>query len=343
MKKRSVLCIFLLSVAIMVLSGTTWAAGLEKPVELKFSHWMSPMHSLHTDVFTPWAKEVEEKTKGRVKITIYPGEALGKSKDHYEMAVNGISDISYIIQGYTPGRFPLSAAIELPFMVSSAKVGSQVLWELYPKYLKSEYPGVKVITLWTHGPGHVHMTNKLVKNLEDIKGIRLRSPGPQQTLILKEFGASPLTIPMPELYNALQRGMADGAVAPFSVLSDIKLYELMRYHTVANLYVMAMGIVMNQKAWDSLPPDIQSIIDGLSGARLAEIAGKSYDHADELGREAAKKVGAQIYTLDPAEMKRWADRIIPLNEKWVKDMETKGLPGAKILADAQSLCQKYSK
>jgi TRAP-type C4-dicarboxylate transport system substrate-binding protein len=187
------------------------------------------------------------------------------------------------------------------------------------------------------------MTKKLVKSLEDIKGIRLRSPGPQQTLILKEFGASPLTIPMPELYNALQRGMADGAVAPFSVLSDIKLYELMRHHTVANLYVMSMGIVMNQKVWDSLPPDIQKTMDELSGARLAEIAGKSYDRADQLGLEAAKKVGAEIYTLPPAEMKRWADLIIPLNEKWMKDTDAKGLPGTKILTDAQALCRKYSK
>ncbi len=337
---------FILSVLFLIVllaTGKLSYSQSSKPIELKLSHFMSPMHNLHVDVFAPFAKELEERTKGRVKITIYPGEALGKAKDHYDMVVHGITDIAIFIHGYTAGRFPLTSVIELPIGVPSAKVGSRVMWELYDKYLKSEHPGIKLLTLWTHGPGQIHMTKKPVKTLEDIKGLRIRSPGPQQTALLRELGISPLTIPIPELYDSLRRGMADGAVVPFSVVVDFKLFELIKYHTVVNLYVMSMGLAMNPKTWESLPPDVQKIVEDLSGPRMSEIAGASYDKYDQLGIEAAKKVKSEIYTIPPEENRRWLDKIKPLNDKWVVDMEAKGLPGRKIFEEARQLVEKYSK
>lgn len=343
MKGRFVLLAMVLFLVIFLAIEKPSYAQTAKPIELKLSHWMSPMHNLHVGVFTPFAKELEERTKGRVKITIYGGEALGKAKDHYDSAVNGITDIALFIQGYTAGRFPLTQVIELPIDVPSAKVGSRVIWELYEKYLEQEYPGVKLLTLWTHEPGHVHMSKKPVKTLEDIKGLRVRSPGPIQTALVRELGASPLTIPVPELYDALNRGMADGTVIGFSAVKDFKLFEVLKYHTISNLYVMTMGLAMNLKAWNSLPPDIQKIMEGLIGARLSEMAGNSFDKYDLLGKEEAKKAGAEIYTLPPEEKKRWEERVRPLNEKWVADMEAKGLPGRKIFEEARSLVVKYSK
>lgn len=343
MRKRFVLLAMVLFLVIFLAMGRSSYAQAVKPIELKLSHWMSPLHNLHVGVFTPFAKELEEQTKGRVKITIYGGEALGKAKDQYDSAVNGITDIALFIQGYTAGRFPLTQVIELPIDVPSAKVGSRVIWELYGKYLKQEYPGVKLLTLWTHEPGHVHMSKKPVKTLEDIKGLRLRSPGPIQTALVRELGASPLTMPVPELYDALNRGMADGTVIGFSAVKDFKLYEVLKYHTISNLYVMTMGLAMNLKSWNSLPPDIQKTMEGLIGAPLSEMAGNSFDKYDALGKEEAKRVGAEIYTLPPEEKKRWEDRIRPLNEKWVADMEAKGLPGKKIFEETRQLVAKYSK
>lgn len=343
MKGRILLSAISCLLFVFLTTGLSSAVAAEKVIELKLSHWMSPLHNLHVGVFTPFAKELEERTKGRVKITIYGGEALGKAKDQYDSAVNGISDIALFIQGYTSGRFPLTQVIELPIGVPSAKVGSRVIWELYEKHLRHEYPGVKLLTLWTHEPGHVHMSRKSVKTLEDIKGLRLRSPGPIQTVLVRELGASPITMPVPELYDALQRGMADGTVIGFSAVKDFKLYEVLRHHTLANLYVMTMGLAMNLKAWDSLPPDIQQIMEGLIGARLSEMAGNSFDKYDALGKEEAKRVGAEIYALPPAEKKRWDDRVRPLNEKWVADMEAKKLPGKKIFEEATQLVARYSK
>jgi TRAP-type C4-dicarboxylate transport system substrate-binding protein len=301
------------------------------------------MHNLHVDVFVPFAKEVEEKSKGKAKVTIYPGEALGKAKDHYDMAMHGITDIAFAIPGYTPGRFPLTAVIELPFLVPSAKIGSRVIWEIQQKYLQAEYPGVKMLSMWVHSPGHIHMTKKPVKTMEDINGLRLRSPGPMQIQVLRELGVSPLTIPIPELYDALQKGMADGAVLPFSGMVDFKLSDLIRYHTMANMYVMPMSLIMNPKMWDSLPGDVQKVILEAAGSRMSEMAGASYDTADLRGMDAAKKVNAQITTLSPEEKQRWIERSRPVSDKWIADMDAKGLPGKKVYEETRQLLEKHSK
>ncbi|MDI7260821.1 MAG: TRAP transporter substrate-binding protein [Thermodesulfobacteriota bacterium] len=343
MRKRSVLLAMVLFLVIFLAMGRSSYAQATKPIELKLSHWMSPMHNLHVDVFTPFAKELEERTKGRVKVTIFPGEALGKARDHYDLVSQGVVDIAYFIQGYTAGRFPLTTVLELPIGIPSGKVGSRVLWELYDKYLKPEYPGVKILTFFTHGPGHIHMSKKPIKTLEDIKGLRIRSPGPTQTALLRELGGSPLTIPMPDVYDALHKGMAEGAMAPFSPLLDLKLYEVTKFHTIANLYVMPMGLAMNPKVWAAIPPDIQKIIEELCGARMSEIAGANYDKYDLLGMDAAKKAKSEIISLSPEERKKWSARTSALGDKWIADIEAKGLPGKKVFEEASSLVEKYSK
>ncbi len=343
MKGKAVLFMMILFLTSLLTMEKFSYAQTPKPIELKLSHFLSPMHNTHTDVYVPFAKELEERTKGRVKVTIYPGEALGKSKDHYDMVMQGTVDMANFTPGLTAGRFPLTTVVELPIGISSAKAGSLITWELFNKYLKSEYSGVKILTFFTHGPGDIHMTKKPVRTLEDIKGLRIRSPGPTQTALLKELGASPLTMPIPDVYDALQKGMADGAVLAFSAIKDFKFYELIRHTTISRLYVMPMSVAINLKVWASLPPDIQKTIEELCGSRMAETAGISYDKYDEFGVEAAKKVKAEIIYLSPEERKRWDDKLKAFNEKWVASMEAKGLPGKKVFEEATSLVKKYSK
>jgi TRAP-type transport system periplasmic protein len=320
------------------------AQAQTKPIELKLSHFMSPMHNLHVDVFAPFTKEVEEKSKGRLKITIFPGEALGKARDHFDMVTTGVTDIAFVIPSYTAGRFPLSAVMEIPFLVPSSKIGSSVVWELSTKgYFNQEFQGARMLSFWTTGPGQIFMTKKLARTLDDIKGVRLRSPGPAQTALLRDLGISPLTIPIPELYDALQRGMADGAVAPLSAVVDFKLYEVVKNYTIANLYVTTMCLAMNQKAWSSLPPDLQKIIEEAAGSRASAAAGISYDNYDTKGLEAGRKTQGQIYNLPADERGRWMEKAKGQADKWVSDAEAKNLPGKKLYEEARALVQKYSK
>jgi TRAP-type C4-dicarboxylate transport system substrate-binding protein len=342
--KRTMILAGIIVFMLFIALESTCLAQAAKPVELKLSHFMSPMHNLHVDVFVPFAKEVEEKSKGRVKITVFPGEALGKARDHYDMVTTGVTDFAFVIPAYTAGRFPLSAVMELPFLVPNSKVGSRVAWELSTKgYFKKEFPGARMLSFWTTGPGNIFMIKKMAKTLDDIKGMRLRSPGPQQTILLRELGISPLTLPISETYEALQRGMADGAIGPLSTVVDFKLYEVVKYYTIVNIYATTMSLAMSEKAWNSLAPDIQKIIEDAAGSKMSAAAGASYDTYDQKGIEAGKKANGQVYTLPPDERKRWAEKVKGLNDKWVSDMEAKGLPGKKASEEARALVEKYSK
>ena len=142
----------------------------------------------------PWAADLEKRTNGRMKVMFYPSEALGKAKDHYDLVDRGIADLSDVPMVYMPGRFPLSSVLDLPLSIPSSKVGTRVGWELYDKYLRPEFPGVKIISYETNDPGHLFTTKKPVKTLADVKGMRLRVAGTWVTRTVKELGGSAVAI-----------------------------------------------------------------------------------------------------------------------------------------------------
>jgi TRAP-type C4-dicarboxylate transport system substrate-binding protein len=232
--------------------------------------------------------------------------------------------------------------MELPLGVPSAKVGTQVIGDLYDKYLKSEYPGVKMLSIWTIQPAQIFTTKKPIKTLEDLRGLRIRSPGPLQTITLKELGAAPISMPASDLYDALQRGMVDGGLFDFAALKGFRFVEVVKYSTLANLYVLPMVFAMNLKTWNSLPPDIQKILEELGGRRFAEENAKSFDRNNLVGQEAAKG-RVEITELSAEQKKLWGAKFKDVDEKWVADMDAKGLPGKKVYEDAVSLLKKYSK
>jgi TRAP-type transport system periplasmic protein len=317
------------------------AAAQDKPIELKFASWVGSAHGHHTQVLVPWAKMIEEKSGGRLKVTIYPGGTLGKPADHYDLVGNGIADMGFASPGYTPGRFPLISATELPLLFKTGKGGSQAVWSLYDKYFKGEFKDVKALWIWVHPPGQFHMAKKQVKVLEDLSGLKIRAATPMLTNMVKTLGAVPVSIPAPDTYTALERGTVDGTIFPWEAIWSFKLAEVLRHHTVVNLYVAPLVTIMNQKKYESLPPDLRKVIDDLSGAWGAEFTGAAWDKNELEGIAVAKKAGATIYTVPPEERQRWATRLKPVEEEWLKSMEAKGLPGRQLLNDLREAVKKY--
>jgi TRAP-type C4-dicarboxylate transport system substrate-binding protein len=317
------------------------AAAQDKPIELKFSSWVSTVHGHHTGVMAPWARMIEEKSRGRLKVTIFPGSTLGKPADHFDMAKNGIADIVFIAPGYTPGRFPMISVTELPLLFKSARGGSQAVWSLFDRYLKAEFKDVKVLWVWVHPPGHFHLAKKPVKVVEDLAGLKIRAGTPMLANMVKALGAIPVSIAAPETYNALERGVVDGTVFPWEAISSFKLAEVLKHHAAVNLYVAPLVTLMNQKRYDSLPPDLRKVIDDLAGAWGAEFTGRVWDQNENVGIEAIKKAGATIYQVPAEERQRWAARLKPVEDEWVKGMEAKGLPGRQFLADLREAIKKY--
>src|SRR5262245_3497888 len=299
----------------------------DKPIELKFSSWVGPAHGHHTGVMVPWAKMLEDKSGGRLKITIYPGSTLGKPADHYDMVVNGIADIAFTSPGYTPGRFPLISAAELPLLYKSGKGGSLATWSLYDKYFKNEFKDVKVLWIWVHPPGHFQLANKPVHKLEDLAGLKIRAATPMLVNMVKALGAIPVGIPAPDTYTALERGTVDGTIFPWEAIASFKLAEVLKHHAAVSLYASPLFTFMSQKKYDSLPPDLRKVIDEHSGAWGAEFTGAAWDKNELEGIAAIKKVGATIYTVPQEERQRWGMRLKSLEDDWIKSMEARSLPG----------------
>lgn len=317
------------------------AAAQDKPIELKFSSWVSTGHGHHRTVMAPWARMIEEKTGGRLKVTIYPGGTLGKPADHFDLVKSGIADMGFGTPGYTPGRFPLVSVAELPLLFKTAKGGSQAVWSLFDKYLEAEFEGVKVLWIWVHPPGQFHLARKPVHVLEDMAGLKIRAATPMTAAMIKSLGGTPVSLAAPETYNALERGVVDGTIFPWEAIAGFKLAEVVRHHTVVNLYVAPLFTIMNQKKYDSLPPDLRRVIDDLSGAWGAEFTGANWDKNEEDGIAAARKAGATIYTVPAEERQRWAARLRPVEDEWITSMEGKGLPGRQILHDLREAIKRF--
>ena len=305
-------------------------------IELKMSHFMPTKHVQHSKVMEPWAKKIGELTDGRVKVTIFPGGALGKPPQQYDNAVKGITDIAFGLQSYTSGRFPLTSALRLPFMVKSGEQGAKALWRTYEKYLRNEYKDVKVLWLFMHGPGQIYTTKKQVKTIDDLKGMKIRSPGPIMSKVVKQVGAVPVHMPITQVYTALERKTVDGVAAPWEIMRPFRFYEQCKYATVADIYSMTFFVVMNKKKYESLPPDIRKIIDDNSGLQMAITAGRAYDQADTPGKKLFEEKGGKIYQLPEAEKEKWMKSSMIIKTNWLKDMEAKGLPGKAVLDYAET-------
>lgn len=323
----------------MLLSVAAFGAGDCAAVELKMSHFMPTKHVQHK-VMAAWAERMGTLTDGKLEVTIFPGGALGKPPHQYDNAVKGITDIAFGLQSYTPGRFPLTSVMELPFLVPSGEVGARVLWRLYEKRLHREYQDTKVLWLFMHGPGQIFTTKKPVRTLEDLKGLKLRSPGPIMSDVIKALGAVPVTMPITQVYTGLERRTIDGVCGPWEIMPPFRLYEQCKYATEADIYSMTFFVVMNKGAYDELPADLKEALDANIGESMSIEAARAYDAGDAPARKMSVEKGMEVYVLPKAERGKWREMTAPVVEAWVEEMESKGLPGKEVRQESVELIDR---
>lgn len=307
-----------------------------KTIKLRMAHFVSTKHPQHK-VMAEWADTIGKLTNGRVDVKIFPGGALGKPPKQYDAAAKGVVDIAFGLQSYTTGRFPLTTFMDLPFMVKSAEEGATVLWKVYEKYLRDEYKDVKVLWMLVHGPGQIFTTKKEVKTIEDLKGLKICSSGAVIGRVLTKLGAVPVTSPITEFYEAMERGVTDGVAIPFEGMPPFRFHEVCKYSTVLNLYTTPFFVVMNKKKYESLPDDIKKIIDENSGLVWSAKAGKGYDMAGQKGLGLVKKKNMTINEIRGSEFEKWKALAMPIRDGWVKEMTSKGLPGDKVMKYAMEV------
>lgn len=332
MRKTSIIVatvVFLVGWMSSLTSSPPWA----KTIDLKFATGFSPKHTMQTKVFEPWAEKIGQMTDGKVKVTFFPGGALGKTPDHYDLAEKGITDISYTLHDYTPGRFPMTTVFELPFLIKSATSTSKAMWRLYEEFpeFRKEYDKVKTLALFCHPSGSFNTVKTPIRSLADLQGMKFRTASPHVTEALKIFGAIPVNMPVTETYTALERGVVEGTVLPWEGNFVFKLSELLKYGTETDFYTMTMLVVMNKRKWESLPEDVKKVIDETTGMAMSAEAGRVYDVTNEPMKQLCIKNGMQAIALPSAEKDKLESLTMPLRDQWVADMNKKGLPGQAVL------------
>lgn len=317
----------------------------EEPIKLRLSSFVPPMHFMNVQVLQPWIDMISKRTNAKVEIKNYAGGALGKPQDQYDMAVRGVADITWGILAYTPGRFPLVTVMELPFMSPDAEIGSRMVQRLYEKgAFGDEFKDVKMLALGMPPNMDLHTSKKLVKTIEDVKGMKIRTPSAMMGGLIKKWGGVPVAMPAPEVYMSLERGVIDAVFLDPLTLMGIKGNEVTKHHTRVGISTTVFFFVMNQKVWDGLPPEIQKVISELSGEYLgAELNGKKADQTVVGVYKKLEEAGQVVQVLPTAEIAVWEKSAEPAFGEWVEDMEKKGLPGKKVLEEALQVKSDLSK
>jgi TRAP-type C4-dicarboxylate transport system substrate-binding protein len=322
--------------------GATGPGAQPKVIELSYSIFFPPTH-IQCKTAAAWAREIEKRTNGRVKITIYPGGTLTNAQQCYEGVVNSISDLGMSCFAYTLGRFPLLEGLDLPLGYPNGTVATRIATELVEKYQPAEVANTHVLYIHAHGPGLL-ASKKAVKTLDDLKGLKVRATGLSQKVV-EALGGTPVAMPQPDTYESLQKGVVDATLCPIETLKGWKQGEVISSVTDATAvgYTTAMFVVMNKARWKTLPPEIQKVFTEVSREWVAK-HGQAWDQADAEGREFVKGLqpAREMITLAPQEQAKWKQAVQPVLNAYVAATKDKGLPGEQFLKDAQDLVAKYS-
>jgi TRAP-type transport system periplasmic protein len=300
---------------------------------LTFGHPFPALDPVQKNVWEPWVREVYEATDGAVDIEIHAGGALAPGPSVYEIVVAGAQDIGWTMPGYTPGRFPITQIIEAPFMFRDAAQGTEIAWTLWDEFeeFRAEYRDVRVLGIWAMDTGDLFLRDRPVRRLEDLAGLAIRAPSPLQSQALTAMGASPVSLPGPDVYDAVERGVIQGYKIANSATRPFDLGRTTRYRVACNCYTGAFVLVMNQGAWDRLPPEHQETLDRLTGREFSlRIAREHQRLADEVARDYWPAAGVETITLTEEEFARWRRAVQPVFDRWIEEREASGVPGRRM-------------
>jgi len=300
-----------------------------KPIELTFAQFQPAQH-FNNKLSESYAKEIEKRTNGRVKITVFSGGTLIAADKTYSGIVTGIADMGMSCMAYTRGKFPLSEVIDLPLGYKTGVAATKLINIFYEKFKPKEYDETEVMYFMAHSPGIVH-SKKPVYKLEDLKGQKIRCTGLAAKVVGK-LGGVPVAMPMGETYDAISRGVVDGSVAPQEALKGWRWGEVVNASTQSfgAGYSTGFFVVMNKQKWNSLPPDIQKVFREVN-KEWADKNGTAWDYYDNESRDWMISIGKKVIPLSAQENARWAALVQPLLGEYVENMKKQGLPGKEAL------------
>lgn len=309
-------------------------AAQAQTIELKLSHFVPPQHAFHKWV-VEWTKKIEDESKGRLKFTIYPnGQLVGPPNRQLDAARNGVADITFVLHGVTPGRYPMTELANLPFTWPSGGANvplmSQRMTELAPKYLAAEHTGLHILFMEMANPVVIY-SKVPVRKLEDFKGLKTRYASITNKELLDALGATPMLIPPQESQDALAKGIAQAAGFPHEAGLAYDLASVVKYAIEPPLASATFVLAMNPAKYDSLPPDLRVLLNKESGVAGAVSFGEAWQAREKFARDLeTSKKGLEIITLPDSEMAKMKELSKPIIENAIAALEKQGKPGREF-------------
>jgi TRAP-type C4-dicarboxylate transport system substrate-binding protein len=332
-------CVAALALALAVGAGST-ALAQEKTFNLKISHWVPPSHPLQK-ALEEWGASVEKESGGTIHYKVYPSQQLGKAFDHYDMARDGIADLTYINPGYQPGRFPVIAAGELPFLMSNGKGGTVALDEWYRNYAAKEMKDVKFCLAFVHDPGALHLVDKKVTVPGDIKGMKIRPAQGTIAEFVRLLGGTNVQASAPEVRDVLARHVADGVTFPWGSIVLFGIDKVTKYHMELPFYTTTFALVFNKAKYNEMDAKQKKAIDDHCTSEWAlKVAGPWADFEHNGIAKIKAESGHEVYTLTPAQVAEWRKAAAPLEAKWAAGAKKAGVDPDKALAELKADLKK---
>jgi TRAP-type C4-dicarboxylate transport system substrate-binding protein len=328
--------------ALLLAASVTPAFAEEQTFNLKISHWVPASHPLQK-ALEDWAAAVEKASGGTIKSQVFPAQQLGKAIDHYDMARDGIADVTYVNPGYQPGRFPIIGAGELPFLMSDAKGGSEGLDDWYRKYAAREMGDVKFCLAFIHSPSSFHTRTKKVVVPDDIKGMKIRPADATIANFVTQLGGTNVQSSAPEVRDIIERGVADGVTFPWGSLVLFGVDKVTKYHMEAPLYVTTFAFVMNKDKYNEMSDRQKKAIDDNCNTEAAGRVGEPWGRFEDAGVDKVRaEAGQQVYTLTPEQTAQWKKAAEPLVKTWADGVRKAGVDPDAALSELKASLAKYN-
>jgi TRAP-type C4-dicarboxylate transport system substrate-binding protein len=324
-----------------LLGAPTPTLAQDKTFELKLSHWVPPSHPLQK-ALEEWGASVEKDSGGTIKYKVYPAQQLGKAFDHYDMARDGIADLTYINPGYQPGRFPIIAAGELPFLMSNAKGGSIALDAWYRNFAAKEMKDVKFCLAFVHDPGAIHSVSKKVMVPADIKGMKIRPAQATIAELVTLLGGTNVQASAPEVRDVLEKHVADAVAFPWGSIVLFGIDKVTKYHMDVPLYVTTFAFVFNKAKYEQMSASQKKVIDNhCTGEWAAKVAGPWADFEHDGIAKLKAEAGHEVYSISPAQLAEWKQATAPLEAKWAEGVRKAGLDPVVAMKQLKAGLAKY--
>ena len=328
-----------------------WTGGAQaQQITLKLHHLLPAVAPAHAKMLAPWAQDVEKASGGKVKIELFPNMTLGgKPPELINQVRDGVVDIIWTVNGYTPNLFPRSEVFELPFIHTNNPTATNLAMRdmFLSGEIAEDFKDVQVLFLHVHAGQAIQMADKEVRKPDDFKGLKMRIPTRTGAWIIEALGAAPAAMPVPALPQALQKKVVDGAFIPWEIIPSLKLQDVTKFQIEGQNKVRfgttTFQVSMNKQSWAKLPPDVQKAFSDNSGEARVRAVGKIWTDSEDVGIGVATKAGNKHVQISDAELELFKQKLEPVVQRWIDEVKSKGINGSALVTKARALIAKYSK